>query len=64
MGDASERGPAFQQTGWTVHGSVYNVAGDLVLSKDSSPADLAKALEDLKQQVGRLSGLEIGRAHV
>jgi hypothetical protein len=58
MGNASERGPVFQQTGWTVHGSVYNVAGDLVLTKDSSPGDLAKVLEDLKQQVGRLAGLD------
>jgi hypothetical protein len=60
MGDGSDR-PVFQQSGWTVHGAVYNVAGDLVLSKDSSTADLVKVLGDLRQQVARLSDLDPDR---
>ena len=48
----------FNQPGWTVRGDVYNVSGNLILSKDSKISDFITALEDLKQQIHELKSLD------
>src|SRR5689334_11850893 len=42
---------SFEQSGWQVHGNVYNVAGDLLLRPTSSADDLAAALAAVRRQV-------------
>ncbi|GAA3197497.1 hypothetical protein [Actinocorallia longicatena] len=44
---------AFHQQGWTVT-NVYNVNGDLVLTAQSTHADLAALIADLRTRVGGL----------
>ena len=59
VGDNQERQyAAFYQTGWQVHGGVYNVNGDLILSQNSSKADFIKVLEEFKADIEKLPGLE------
>ena len=54
-------GSIFQQSNWTVQGNVYNVAGDLVLSKESTKVDFQKALDELKQEILKLQSLDQSR---
>jgi hypothetical protein len=54
-------GPLFSQPNWTVSGDVYNVAGDLILTKDSSKQDFVKAIEDLRDEVARLEDVDESR---
>src|SRR5262245_23384440 len=61
MPDPTNPGPVFQQTNWTVQGNVYNVAGDLVLSKESTKVDFQQVLDDLKQEILKLQSLDTSR---
>jgi hypothetical protein len=63
MGDSGSKEPrvAFSQPNWQVQGDVYNTAGDLILSKESSRGDFVKALEDLKAEIGKLNDLPAGQ---
>jgi hypothetical protein len=61
MPDPRNPGPVFQQTNWTVQGNVYNVAGDLVLSKESTKSDFQQVLDDLKQEILKLHSLDASR---
>ena len=61
MADPQENRPVFQQSNWSVHGNVYNVAGDLVLSKDGTKEDFQKALDGLRQEILNLQNLESSR---
>jgi hypothetical protein len=56
-----DRGSVFQQSNWTVQGNVYNVAGDLVLSKDSTKEDFQKALDEIKQEILKFQDLDSSR---
>jgi hypothetical protein len=56
-----ETGPVFQQSNWTVQGNVYNVAGDLILSKNGTKEDFQKALDELKQEILKLQNLDSTR---
>jgi hypothetical protein len=61
MPDPTNPGPVFQQSNWTVQGNVYNVAGDLVLSKESTKTDFQQVLDDLKQEILKLQSLDASR---
>jgi hypothetical protein len=50
-------GSAFEQHYNQVE-NVYNVNGDLILSKGSTAADLARQLASLRQEVARLPGMD------
>lgn len=50
--------PIFKQTNWTVQGDVYNVAGDLILSKEGDAGDFMTALEGLRNDLQNLQGLD------
>lgn len=54
-------GPVFEQTNWTVQGDVYNVAGDLILSREGDAGDFTKALENLRNDLQKLQGLDPAR---
>jgi len=47
----------FIQTGWTVQDDVYNVAGNLILNKDSKRDYFLSSLNELKQEVSALKSL-------
>jgi hypothetical protein len=47
----------FQQTYTHVAGDVYNVAGDLILTKTSSKEDFAKVVRDLKAELAALDDI-------
>jgi hypothetical protein len=47
----------FNQPNWSVN-EVYNVAGDLILSKSSGKQDFVAALQELKAEVARLTDLD------
>jgi len=47
----------FNQTGWTVQGDVYNVAGNLILNKDSKRDDFLSSLDEVKRDVSALKSL-------
>ena len=51
MSESKEKtsGSIFSQPNWTVQGDVYNTAGDLILSRQSSNSDFLKAIHDLKK---------------
>jgi hypothetical protein len=49
--------PLFSQPNWDVRGDVYNVAGNLILSKNGSKDDFARAVRELKAELANLDGL-------
>ncbi len=48
----------FNQQGWQVRGDVYNVAGNLILSKDGSKGDFLRALEEVKRELADLPDVD------
>ena len=50
-------GPTFDQRDWDVRGDVYNVAGDLLLTKESSKEDLAAAVAAVRAELSGLANL-------
>jgi hypothetical protein len=61
MSNPQDGRPVFQQLNWSVQGNVYNVAGDLVLSKESTKEDFQKALDGLRQEILKLRNVEPSR---
>lgn len=47
----------FDQRDWEVNGDVYNINGDLILTKESSRDDFSKALADLTGELGKLKDM-------
>ncbi len=60
-GERESSAPLFSQPNWTVHGDVYNTAGDLILTKTSTSQDLVAAIEDFKNEVARLEDIDANR---
>lgn len=63
MSESKEQKPGsiFSQPNWTVQGDVYNTAGDLILSSQSSNSDFLKAIQDLKAEIAKLADLDPDR---
>jgi hypothetical protein len=48
----------FNQQNWTVHGDVYNTAGDLLLSRTADAAELVGALHRLRADLAALPDVD------
>lgn len=55
-----DRGSVFSQPNWQVRGDVYNVAGNLLLSKNGTKEDFLVALRSIKSDLAKLEGLPEG----